>query len=103
MDGGGAGGEVDVVAGELVGGAAQGVEEADDVGGRLQGLVDDRGGKKDAARLVDASPVGGEKRHRLVVVHLDAHVGQEVTGLVENPIDEGIVQEAEGGRHGHLA
>ncbi len=102
-DGRRARGEVDVVAGQLVGRVSEGVEEAHHGGRRPQGTVDESGGEQHSiAALVDPGAVGREERHRLVVVDLDTHGGEQVAGLVEDAVDEGVVEEAQAWLHGHL-
>ena len=59
-----------------------------------------RPGDEDPPALVLAGPVREQELGRGVVVHLDAESREEIAGLVEDPGDEGVVEEAQGGLHG---
>ena len=92
--------EVDGVAAELVRLRAEGVEEAHGAGSGGERPVHERRGDEDPPALVLPGPVREQELGRGGVVDLDAESREEIAGLVEDPGDESVVEEAQGGFHG---
>ena len=67
---------------------------------RAERAIDHGGGDEHPPALVFPGAVGEQELGGRVVVDLDPERRQEVVRLVEDPADEGVVEEAEGGFHG---